>query len=254
MSATSSQSTSTSRRTPTQPRWPTYAGTKNRSGSWRTSSPCTPGGAGHQIASRPSPWWLSRNIASVLWSRTKNAGDPWLGRSLVSGRARQIARTRFSASAFSSSALSSSALMLVSLALAGSECHTGYVHSFASLEAGTQAPPRRSVRWSTEAVRRVREDCPMGKRGDRRRRERQLARDPAGRRGPVFTADLVDGVIDAALSSWISRDVRGLDNALTVLAAGPSGVDGPAAVDRALGRRLVDPVCHAGGRGRPPPR
>ena len=89
----------------------------------------------------------------------------------------------------------------------------------------------------------------MGKRSDRRRRERQLARDPAGRRGPVFTVDLVDGVIDAALSSWISRDVRGLDNALTVLAAGPSGVDGPAAVDRALGRRLVDAVGQAWGRG-----
>jgi hypothetical protein len=85
----------------------------------------------------------------------------------------------------------------------------------------------------------------MGKLSDRRRRERP----GAARGGPAFTRDLVDGVIDAALSSWRSRDVRGLDNAVTVLAAGPSGADGPAVVDRALGRRLVDAVGHAWGRG-----
>ena len=84
----------------------------------------------------------------------------------------------------------------------------------------------------------------MGKRSDRRR-ERQRA----GRGEPVFTPDLVDGVIDAALSSWASRDARGLDNAVTVLAAGPSGADGPAVVDRALGRRLVDALGNAWGRG-----
>jgi hypothetical protein len=121
----------------------------------------------------------------------------------------------------------------------------------------------------------------MGKRSDRRRREKQAARDaggngagaPAGvantsgagggstwssrragggQAGPAFTPDLVDGVIDAALSSWASRDVRGLDNAVTVLAAGPSGPDGPAGpavVDQALGRRLVDAVGQAWGRG-----
>jgi hypothetical protein len=116
----------------------------------------------------------------------------------------------------------------------------------------------------------------MGKRSDRRRREKQRVRERArqaprhspaargtgrageskagghagsGLGGPAFTADLVDEVIDAALSSWASRDARGLDNAVTVLAAGPSGADGPAVVDRALGRRLVDAVGNAWGRG-----
>jgi uncharacterized protein DUF2786 len=109
----------------------------------------------------------------------------------------------------------------------------------------------------------------MGKRSDRRRREKQMQRArerarqaprsaPSGRggspgragpAGPTFTPDLVDDVIDAALSSWASRDARGLDNAVTVLAAGPSGPGGPAVVDRALGRRLVDAVGHAWGRG-----
>ena len=41
--AISSQSGSRSRRTPSQPRPPTYGGTKNRSGSWSTSSSWTPG-------------------------------------------------------------------------------------------------------------------------------------------------------------------------------------------------------------------
>jgi uncharacterized protein DUF2786 len=88
----------------------------------------------------------------------------------------------------------------------------------------------------------------MGKRSDRRREmRRQMQR--AGRGGAPFTPDLVDDVVDAALSSWASRDARGLDNAVTVLAAGPSSPDGPAEVDRALGRRLVDAVGNAWGRG-----
>jgi hypothetical protein len=103
----------------------------------------------------------------------------------------------------------------------------------------------------------------MGKRSDRRRREKQRVRERAWqaerhapgwsgasrRDGPAFTPDLVEGVIDAALSSCSSRDTRGLDNAVTVLAAGPSGADGPAMVDRALGLRLIDAVGQAWGRG-----
>ena len=57
-------------------------------------SSCAPGGAAHHSASRPSPWWSSRNITNVFFSRTKNDGAPWLSRSVTSGRARQAARTR----------------------------------------------------------------------------------------------------------------------------------------------------------------
>ena len=53
-----------------------------------------PAGAAHQSASRPSPWWSSRYITNVFLSRMKNVGEPWLSRSLVSGSARQSARTR----------------------------------------------------------------------------------------------------------------------------------------------------------------
>ena len=53
MASSSSESTS-SRCTPSQPRWPTYGGRKKRSGSLSTRSACTPSGAPHQIASRPS--------------------------------------------------------------------------------------------------------------------------------------------------------------------------------------------------------
>ena len=44
-----------SRRTPTHPCGPTYGGTKKRLGSDATSASWAPGGALHQIASRPSP-------------------------------------------------------------------------------------------------------------------------------------------------------------------------------------------------------
>ena len=40
--------------TPSQPRWPTYGGRKNRSGSVSTISACTPSGAAHQMARWPS--------------------------------------------------------------------------------------------------------------------------------------------------------------------------------------------------------
>jgi hypothetical protein len=71
----------------------------------------------------------------------------------------------------------------------------------------------------------------------------------AGRDGPAFTPDLVDTVIDTAVSSCRARDAHGLDNAVTVLVAGPAGGDGVALVDRALGRHLVDAVGNAWGRG-----
>src|SRR6185369_1653219 len=49
------------------------------------------------MARRPSPWWSSWNITIVFLSRTKKEGAPWLGRSVTSGSARQIFRTRSSA-------------------------------------------------------------------------------------------------------------------------------------------------------------
>src|ERR671937_1906521 len=94
MPASSSQSSARSRRTPSQPRWPTYGGTKNRSGSASTSSRCMPSGAAHQIAKRPSPWWFVTTITNARLPRTKNVGAPWLRRSLVSGSARQSSRIR----------------------------------------------------------------------------------------------------------------------------------------------------------------
>src|SRR5581483_4183428 len=91
--ASSSQSRPRSRRTPSQPRWPTYGGTKNRSGSASASIPCTPAAAAHQIAKRPSPWWSVSTIRNAFLPRTKNVGAPWLRRSLVSGRPRQSFRS-----------------------------------------------------------------------------------------------------------------------------------------------------------------
>src|SRR5919204_358921 len=52
-----------------------------------------PSGAAHHSARRPSPWWSSRYITKQRLSRTNHAGDPWLGRSVVSGSARHAART-----------------------------------------------------------------------------------------------------------------------------------------------------------------
>ena len=47
--ASSSQSTPPLKRTPSQPRWPTYGGRKKRPGSAATSSSWFPGGAAHQM-------------------------------------------------------------------------------------------------------------------------------------------------------------------------------------------------------------
>ena len=96
MPASSSQSSARSSRKPSQPRWPTYGGTKNRSGSASTSIVCVPGSAAHQIAKRPSPWWFASTIRNARFPRTKNVGAPWLRRSLTSGSARQSLRIRAS--------------------------------------------------------------------------------------------------------------------------------------------------------------
>src|SRR4051794_16380136 len=69
MPAISSQSTSPCSSTPSHPRWPTYGGRKNFSGSMPARSSCAPPGAAHQIASRPSSWWLSMNIRKQRFSR-----------------------------------------------------------------------------------------------------------------------------------------------------------------------------------------
>ena len=44
------------------------------------------------MARRPSLWWSSTNVTNVFLSRTKNVGEPWLRRSVASGRARQMRR------------------------------------------------------------------------------------------------------------------------------------------------------------------
>jgi hypothetical protein len=59
-----------------------------------TSERCIRVGAAHQIAKRPSPWWSVSTMTNARLPRTKNVGAPWLGRSLVSGSARQILRIR----------------------------------------------------------------------------------------------------------------------------------------------------------------
>src|SRR3954454_5709318 len=94
MPASSSQSRPRSSRTPSQPRVPTYGGTKNLSGSASTSICCIPSGAAHQIAKPASPWWLSITIRKARLPRTKKVGAPWLRRSLVCGRPRQSSRIR----------------------------------------------------------------------------------------------------------------------------------------------------------------
>jgi hypothetical protein len=101
----------------------------------------------------------------------------------------------------------------------------------------------------------------MGKRSDRWRRTERQARAPAARGsgapggsggppgGASFGPHLVDQVIDAALAAYVGRSVHRFDDVVTVLAVGPSGPDGAALVDRALGRRLLDAVGDAWGRG-----
>jgi hypothetical protein len=71
-----------------------YGGTKKRSGSASTSERWRPAGAAHQSAKRPSPWWFVTTMTKARLPRTKNVGAPWLGRSLVSGSARQMLRIR----------------------------------------------------------------------------------------------------------------------------------------------------------------
>lgn len=95
--ATSSHFRSRSSRTPSQPRCPTYGGRKNRSGSASTIVCCTPSVAAHQIASRPSSWWLSNRVTNCRFSRTYQLGVPCERRSELSGSARHSARTLFSA-------------------------------------------------------------------------------------------------------------------------------------------------------------
>src|SRR4051812_13229835 len=57
-----------------------------------------PGGAAHHSARRPSSWWLSRYITNVFLPRMNHAGEPWLSRSVTSGRDRHTSRTRSSVS------------------------------------------------------------------------------------------------------------------------------------------------------------
>ncbi|HEX8805117.1 MAG TPA: hypothetical protein VF743_13015, partial [Acidimicrobiales bacterium] len=61
-----------------------------------------------------------------------------------------------------------------------------------------------------------------------------------GRAGArAFTPDLVEAVIDGALSACAGRDGRALAHAVALLALGPTGSEGAAVVDRALGERLL---------------
>ena len=60
-------------------RCPTYGGRTKRSAFAAMRSSWFPGGAAHQIAKRPSPWWSSSSIRKHLLPRTKKLGAPWLG-------------------------------------------------------------------------------------------------------------------------------------------------------------------------------
>ena len=91
ISATSPQSRSMSRRSPTQPRGPTYGGMKNLSGSSPTSSACTPGVALNHSAGRPSSGCSCR-LANAARPTIPNVGIPWLSRSSTFGNLRQISR------------------------------------------------------------------------------------------------------------------------------------------------------------------
>jgi hypothetical protein len=77
---------------------------------------------------------------------------------------------------------------------------------------------------------------------------------PPGERTP-FRAELVDGVVDAALEAVARRDPAGVDDAVALLTRGPDlaagapADGGPALVDRALGRRLLVAVGEAWARG-----
>ncbi|OLC57689.1 MAG: hypothetical protein AUH85_02660 [Chloroflexi bacterium 13_1_40CM_4_68_4] len=76
MRAISCHDRSRSSLTPSQPRCDTYGGTKKCSGRASASVRCAPGGAAHQSARRPSPWWSSMKVTNERFSRMKNVGAP----------------------------------------------------------------------------------------------------------------------------------------------------------------------------------
>ena len=90
-SAMSSQSCSTSRYTPIQPRPPTYGGRKNLPASSAIQCSCAPSGAAAQNATRSS-WCRSATVRNCF--PTNQDGSPWLSRSVAPGWARHTARTR----------------------------------------------------------------------------------------------------------------------------------------------------------------
>src|SRR5512139_3582647 len=55
---------------------------------------CAPNGAAHQNPNAV-PWWRFEKVTKVFLSRMNQVGSPWLKRSVVSGRSRQISRRRW---------------------------------------------------------------------------------------------------------------------------------------------------------------
>ena len=89
----------------------------------------------------------------------------------------------------------------------------------------------------------------MGKRRDTRHARRRSGRGNGGG-GPRIDARAVGDVIDQAVAACLSHARAGPAGELVeALARGPSHPEGPALVDRALGRALVDAVTSAWGRG-----
>lgn len=95
MSAPNCASLTLDNSTPTHPETPTYGGRKYVSGASSISAVWTPGAAGSQIATCPSPWWLFANIAKTRLG-VKNVGSPCEIFSIVPGIELHIQRTRLS--------------------------------------------------------------------------------------------------------------------------------------------------------------
>ena len=92
--ASSSQSRPRSSRTPSQPRWPTYGGTKNRSGSASTSIACMPSARRTRSRSARRRDGSSAPSGTPASHGRRTSARRGSSRSLVSGRARQSSGSR----------------------------------------------------------------------------------------------------------------------------------------------------------------
>src|SRR5437879_256740 len=101
------------------------------------SSCWTPGGAAHHRCGNWLSWWpRSQNVTNTLLSRTNQVGAPWLGRSVTSGRAVQMARRR---SRGRSPALASSSRAVSLVAAVAQVCLSPGRQAVADLQAEGEA-------------------------------------------------------------------------------------------------------------------